>query len=175
MHTNQRSYHGTQDGKYVNGNQSSNFITKVAFSAELQHTTKLLILENFRQYSMYYALWHLIIILFNYIHMFTCTIIYNYTAIEVNGEHVINGDLTIVVTGHYSADGDDYDYYSESTETVSSTGPLVNPVTLQVCTHMIILIHYSIHFKMYIVIFYIGIIIIEIYQAITKYSTNLLH
>ena len=107
--------------------------------------------------------------------MFTCTIIYNYTAIEVNGEHVINGDLTIVGTGHYSADGDDYDYYSDSTETVSSTGPLVNPVTLQVCTHMIILIHYSIHFKMYIFIFCIGIIIIEIYQAIIKYSTNLLH
>ena len=76
------------------------------------------------------------------------TIIYNYTAIEVNGEHIINGDLTIVGSGHYSADRDDYDYYSDSTETVSSTGPLVNPVTLQVCTHMIISIHYNIHFKM---------------------------
>ena len=78
---------------------------------------------------------------FNY----TCMYTHNYTAIEVNGEHIINGDLTIVRSGHYSADGDDYDYYRASTEveTVSSTGPLVNPVTLQVCTHIITLMHYN--------------------------------
>ena len=109
------------------------FIIKVTFSAELQQNTKLLVLQYFKQHSMYHALRYFIIILFNYIHMFT--IIYNYTAIEVNGEHIINGDLTIVRSGHYSADGDDYDYYRASTEveTVSSTSTLVNPVTLQVC------------------------------------------
>ena len=122
------------------------FITKINFSAELQQTEKLLVLQDFKQHNMYHALWYLIIILLNYIHVFT--IICNYIAIEVNGEHVINGDLTIVRSGHYSADGDDYDYYRASTEveTVSSTGPLVNPITLQVCTHIITLMHYNIYF-----------------------------
>ena len=82
-----------------------------------------------------------------YVHIYiyrVCIYIYIYvnitiTAIEVNGDHVINGGLIIVRSGHYSADGDDYDYYRASTEaeTVSSTGPLVNPVTVQVCTHII--------------------------------------
>ena len=68
---------------------------------------------------------------------------YGYTAIEVSGEHIINGDFRIVRNGHYSADGDEYDYYIDSTgvESVSSTGPLVNPVTVQVCIHIIILMH----------------------------------
>ena len=63
-----------------------------------------------------------------------CLITCNYTAIEVSGEHIINGDLTIVRNGHYSADGVTYNYSRVDTgvETVSSTGPLVNPVILQV-------------------------------------------
>ena len=65
--------------------------------------------------------------------------IYVNIAIEVNGDQIINGDLTIVRVGHYSADGVDYDYYRASTgvEAISSTGPLVNPVTVQVCVHII--------------------------------------
>ena len=51
--------------------------------------------------------------------------------------------MTIVRSGHYSADGDEYDYYDsyEGVEIVSSNGSLVNPVTVQVCTHMIILMY----------------------------------
>ena len=65
--------------------------------------------------------------------------IYVNIAIEVNGDQIINGDFTLVRVGHYSADGDDYDYHRASSgeETVSSTGPLVNPVTVQVCIHII--------------------------------------
>lgn len=49
---------------------------------------------------------------------------------------IINGDLTLVNSGHYSVAGDDYDYFRNGQtglETVSSTGPLVNPLTVQVC------------------------------------------
>ena len=65
---------------------------------------------------------------FNYVHVIT------YTAIEVNGDHIINGDLSIVRDGHYSANGVNFDYFGDNTgvETVTSTGPLVNPVTVQV-------------------------------------------
>ena len=75
--------------------------------------------------------------------MCSCVCTYDNTAIEVNGEHIINGDLTIARSGHYSVDGVTYDYNRGSTgaETVSSTGPLVNPVTVQVCIHIIILMH----------------------------------
>ena len=80
--------------------------------------------------------------------LITCTYMYvniTVTAIEVNGDHIINGDFTIVRNGHYSADGVDYDYYRSSTtgvETISSTGPLVNAVTVQVCTHIITFMFY---------------------------------
>ena len=75
--------------------------------------------------------------------MCSCICTYDYTAIEVNGEHIINDDFIIVGSGHYSADGDNYDYYHANTgiETVSSTDPLVNPVTVQVYIHIIILIN----------------------------------
>ena len=66
--------------------------------------------------------------MFNYVHVIT------YAAIEVNGDHIINGDLTLVRVGHYSANGVNFDYFRDNTgvETVTSTGPLVNPVTVQV-------------------------------------------
>ena len=81
---------------------------------------------------MYVCLMALYCDLCNCIHTYITT----YTAIEVNGDQIINGGLALVGSGHYSADGDDYDYYRASTgvETVTSTGPLVNPVTVQVCT-----------------------------------------
>ena len=56
---------------------------------------------------------------------------------KVRIEHIINGDLTIVSSGQYSTNGDDYDYHDTNTEeeTVCFTGPLVNSLTVQVGSH----------------------------------------
>ena len=72
--------------------------------------------------------------LFHYIHN------YKYAALAVSGMHILNGDLTLVGTGHYSAAGIDYEYVRDSSttvEAVSSIGPLVNAITVQVCFSLI--------------------------------------
>ena len=61
----------------------------------------------------------------------------------MNGVNILNGNLTVVGTQHFSAAGNDYEYIRDTTtsvEIVSTTGPLVNPLTIQVCVFSLIII-----------------------------------
>ena len=66
----------------------------------------------------------------NYIPNYSCV------ALEINGAHILNGGLRILRSRHFSAAGNDYDYFrnTASEEIVTTTGPLTNPLTVQVHT-----------------------------------------
>ena len=59
------------------------------------------------------------------------------SALEVNGENILNDNFDVVRSGHYSAAGIDFEYV-RSIESVSATGPLVNALTVQVCIQICI-------------------------------------
>jgi len=57
-----------------------------------------------------------------------------YLALEINGNRILNGNLRLSRSHHFSAAGNDYDYFRATLEeTVTTTGPLTNPLTVQVC------------------------------------------
>jgi len=54
-------------------------------------------------------------------------------ALEVNGVSILNGDFNIDGTSQFTAAGNVFQYeLNAATETILTTGPLVQPLTLQV-------------------------------------------
>ena len=73
--------------------------------------------------------------------IYTC---YYYAALEVNDVHILNGNLSVTVSRHFSAAGNDYEYFRDgitSIETVFTTGPLVNLLVFQVFMVFMIFMH----------------------------------
>jgi len=64
---------------------------------------------------------------------FNCYQSHIYTALEVNGVQILNGDFSIQGTTQFTAAGNEFQYVRDnSVERVFTTGPLVEPLTLQV-------------------------------------------
>jgi len=65
---------------------------------------------------------------------------YYTAALLINGGHILNGNLRIIGTTQFTVAGNEYQYHRRTTgiETVSTPGPLTQPLTLQVTiTHVI--------------------------------------
>jgi len=58
-------------------------------------------------------------------------------ALEVNGVQILNGDFFIQGTSQFTAAGNEFEYINSNTaaESIFTTGPLVEPLVLQVHIH----------------------------------------